>query len=153
MKKERVIAILNVTFISIIIIFTILSWAAYKRLVGPILLIFFFAILLILKLFGVNPKAVWPDIVFGFIDNGVLVLAAVMGADFGGVLGAVLGGTIANVVTDGYAGIFEGWTAEYMRIHKIKEERTALTSALGKMAGCLLGAGAVLVILWSILNL
>jgi hypothetical protein len=46
----------------------------------------------------------------------------------------------------GIAGIFEGEMAEKLRERKIAEERTMLGSAVGKMAGCLFGAGVVLII-------
>lgn len=64
-----------------------------------------------------------------------------------------MGGSAANAITDGFAGIFEGWVAEYSRKHKIKEKRTALGSALGKMAGCFFGAGIVFIVAWTILSL
>ena len=53
---------------------------------------------------------------------------------------------VGNAITDGIAGIFEGYSAEKLREQSIHEERTALKSAVGKMAGCLFGAGVVLVI-------
>jgi len=51
-----------------------------------------------------------------------------------------------NAITDGIAGIFEGQMAEKLRSKLISEERTMLKSAVGKMAGCLLGAGFVLIV-------
>lgn len=105
--------------------------------------------LFVLGIFKVSVKTVWPDIVFGIIDNGFLVIGALIGADFAGVLGAIIGGAAVNAITDGLAGIFEGWTAEYLRKHKIKEKRTALGSALGKMVGCLFGAGIIFIIVWT----
>jgi len=35
---------------------------------------------------------------------------------------------------------------------KIKDKRTILTVAIGKLSGCLLGGGIVLTMAWSILN-
>lgn len=80
------------------------------------------------------------------IDNGILAVLAIFGAHFAGVTGAILGGVVGNAITDGIAGIFEGHVAERLRLKLVKEERTMLKSAVGKMAGCLLGAGIVLVI-------
>ena len=57
-----------------------------------------------------------------------------------------MGGVVGNAITDGIAGIFEGYSAEKLRIQLVPEERTMLKSAIGKMAGCLFGAGIVLVI-------
>ncbi len=88
--------------------------------------------------------------IFGVIDNGILVVGAILGADFAGVTGAIIGAATANAITDGLAGIFEGWTAEYLRRHHIYERRTALSSALGKMAGCFLGAGVVFILFWTL---
>ena len=83
---------------------------------------------------------------FGLIDNGILAVMAVIGGEIAGVAGAIIGGVVGNAITDGIAGIFEGEIAEKLRERKISEERTMLGSAVGKMAGCLLGAGVVLII-------
>jgi hypothetical protein len=53
---------------------------------------------------------------------------------------------IGDAVTDGIAGFFEGGIAEGLRRRGIEEARTDLGSALGKMSGCLLGSGFVLMI-------
>lgn len=90
---------------------------------------------------------------FGAIDTGLLGIAALIGANFAGVLGAVIGGAVGDAITDGFAGIFEGKTAEFLRRHGIEEARTPLSSSMGKMSGCLLGVGIVLTIAWSILGI
>jgi hypothetical protein len=41
---------------------------------------------------------------------------------------------------------FEGYSAEILRLQLVSEERTMLKSAVGKMTGCLLGAGVILVV-------
>lgn len=87
-----------------------------------------------------------PDIIFGAIDTGLLVVAALLGAARFGVVGAILGGAVGDAITDGIAGFFEGGIAEWLRKHGIEESRTALGSACGKMAGCLLGSGFALTI-------
>jgi hypothetical protein len=96
--------------------------------------------------FKIKLKTLKPDITFGIIDNGILAVMAIFGGHFAGVAGAVLGGVVGNAITDGIAGIFEGRSAEKLRQQLIPEERTMLKSAVGKMAGCLLGAGVVLLI-------
>lgn len=58
---------------------------------------------------------------FGAIDTGILGIAALIGANFAGVLGAVVGGAVGDAITDGFAGIFEGKTAEFLRRHGIEE--------------------------------
>jgi len=80
------------------------------------------------------------------IDNGILVILAIFGGEIAGMIGAVIGGAVGNAITDGIAGVFEGYAAEKMRKNNISDKRTVLGSAIGKMAGCLLGAGAVLII-------
>jgi hypothetical protein len=87
-----------------------------------------------------------PDIIFGAIDTGLLTMAALVGAAAFGIIGAIVGGVIGDAVTDGIAGFFEGSISEWLRKHGIDESRTALGSACGKMAGCLLGSGIVLML-------
>lgn len=73
-------------------------------------------------------------------------MLAIFGGHFAGVAGAIAGGVVGNAITDGIAGIFEGHLAEKLRMRLVSEERTMLKSAVGKMAGCLLGAGVVLAV-------
>jgi hypothetical protein len=154
MKKENLLnSFLSVLILSIIIFGAVMFFVYQKRWIGPVFIALGFLHLLVLKIFRVKIKTVLPDIIFGIIDNGILVGGAIIGADFAGILGAIIGGSAANAITDGFAGIFEGWTAEHLRKHKIKEKRTALNSAIGKMAGCFFGAGIILLILWTILSL
>jgi len=146
-------SILSVIILSVIIIAAVIFFVYQKKWVGFIFIILGLIHLLILRIFKVEIKMVWPDIAFGVIDNGILAIGVIIGADFAGILGAVIGGSAANAITDGFAGIFEGWIAEHSRRRKIKEERTALGSALGKMAGCFFGAGVVFIIAWTIFSL
>ena len=91
-----------------------------------------------------NVKSAIPDLVFGGLDTGLLVIPALWGGAFFGVAGALAGGVIGDALSDGIAGFFEGSIAQWLRKRGIEESREAVTSALGKMAGCLLGAGLVL---------
>ena len=113
---------------------------------GIVLIILAFLCLVSLIPFKINLKSALPDIFFGIIDNGILAILAIFGGHFAGVTGAILGGVVGNAITDGIAGIFEGQMAERLRVRLVAEERTMLKSAVGKMAGCLLGAGAILAI-------
>lgn len=88
--------------------------------------------------------AALPDMVFGAIDTGLLVIPALWGGIAFGVAGAIAGGIIGDALTDAIAGFFEGSISEWLRGKGIEESREAVTTALGKMSGCLLGAGAVL---------
>ncbi len=85
-----------------------------------------------------------PDMVFGAIDTGLLVIPALWGGIAFGVAGAIAGGVIGDALTDAVAGFFEGSISEWLRERGIEESRESITTALGKMSGCLLGAGAVL---------
>ena len=87
-----------------------------------------------------------PDIIFGAIDTGLLTVPALWGGILFGVAGAIAGGVIGDALTDGIAGFFEGSIAEWLRKRGIEESREAVTTAQGKMAGCLFGSGAVLTI-------
>lgn len=95
-------------------------------------------------------KRLLPDVIFGIMDTGPLTLAALVGATSFGIAGAIIGSVIGDAITDGIAGFFEGSIAEWLRSHGIEESRTALGSACGKMAGCLLGSGAVLSVAWGL---
>ena len=93
-----------------------------------------------------NVKSAVPDLVFGALDTGLLTIPALWGGAFFGVAGAVAGGVIGDALSDGIAGFFEGSIAQWLRKRGIEESREAVTSALGKMAGCLFGAGIILII-------
>lgn len=149
--KKNFISI-SVTIISLCIIIASVSiYFIYNQsLIGFVLLILGLLILLPLKLFNIKIKSVIPDIVFGLIDNGILAILAIIGANYAGVIGAILGGVVGNTITDGIAGVFEGYSAELARKRKITDKRTAIGSAIGKMSGCLIGAGIVLIFAWLI---
>lgn len=85
-----------------------------------------------------------PDMVFGALDTGLLVIPALWGGIAFGVAGAIAGGVIGDALTDAVGGFFEGSMAEWLRERGIEESREAVTTALGKMSGCLVGAGVVL---------
>ena len=87
-----------------------------------------------------------PDFVFGVIDTGMLTVPALWGGIAFGVAGAIAGGVIGDSITDAIAGFFEGGIAEWLQERGIAESREAITTSLGKMAGCLFGSGVVLTI-------
>ena len=87
-----------------------------------------------------------PDIIFGAIDTGLLTIPSLWGGILFGVAGAIAGGIIGDAITDAIAGFFEGSIAEWLRKRGIEESREALTTSLGKMAGCFLGGGVVLTV-------
>ncbi|MBN1212972.1 MAG: hypothetical protein JXA92_10375 [candidate division Zixibacteria bacterium] len=91
-------------------------------------------------------KGAVPDLVFGMLDTGLLAAFALSGGVWFGVAGAIAGSAIGDALTDGIAGFFEGGIAQWLRKRGIEEAREPLTTALGKMAGCLFGSGLVLTV-------
>ena len=146
MNKKFIVALLNVLILCVIIFVVSVYFVSSAKLIGWVIFGLGLLCLVSLKLFKILIKSIWPDIVFGIIDNGILAILAIIGGEIAGVAGAIVGGVVGNAITDGIAGIFEGEMAEKLRERKISEERTMLGSAVGKMAGCLLGAGAVLIV-------
>ncbi len=87
-----------------------------------------------------------PDLIFGALDTGLLTIPALWGGVLFGVAGAIAGGVIGDALTDGIAGFFEGGIAQWLREQGIEESREPVTTALGKMTGCLAGSGLVLTV-------
>lgn len=146
MRKKFILSVLNILMLCIVITAVSVSFIDNNKWMGIVLIILALLCLVSLIPFKINLKSVLPDIFFGLIDNGILAILAIFGGHFAGVTGAILGGVVGNAITDGIAGIFEGQMAEKLRSESVAEERTMLKSAVGKMAGCLLGAGAILAI-------
>jgi len=137
---------MTIIMLCIVIFAVSLYFIYYSKLIGPVILGLGILCLITLIPFKISIKTIWPDIIFGLIDNGILAILAIFGGEIAGVVGAVIGGVVGNAITDGIAGIFEGYAAEKMRMKNISDQRTMLGSAIGKMAGCLLAAGIVLII-------
>ncbi len=146
MKKRFFLAVLNILTLCVVIGAVSIFLVQDGYWIGPALILLAILCLLSLLPFRISLQSTLPDIYFGLIDNGILAIVAIFGGHFGGVAGAILGGVVGNAITDGIAGIFEGYSAEKLRLQLVSEERTMLKSAVGKMAGCLLGAGVVLFI-------
>ncbi len=140
-------AIISFILLSIIILGISYHLVYKNNLIGPAFILLGLINLVFLKFYKITISSVYPDILFGFIDNGILVIMAVIGGSIAGVAGAIIGGAAGNTITDGIGGLFEGHAAERLRNNKVKETRTALSSTLGKMAGCLFGAGIGLLFL------
>lgn len=130
----------NVIVLSLVVFVVAGYFVHQPQVIGLVLVLLGLLCLASLWLFSVRIRSVQPDILFGVIDNGILAIFALFGAEIAGVAGAIIGGAVGNAVTDGIAGLFEGYWAE----RTLNSQRTVLGSAVGKMAGCLLGAGVVL---------
>jgi hypothetical protein len=146
MKNNFISAVINIIILCVIIVAVSTYFIYDSNLIGLVILGLGILCLVSLIPFNMLIKTIWPDIVFGLIDNGILAMLAIFGGEIAGVIGAVIGGVVGNAITDGIAGIFEGYITEKMRKNNIPDRRTMLGSAVGKMAGCLLSAGIVLII-------
>ena len=134
--------------ISILVVGFSIYFIYDEVLIGPAYLFIALISLGILKIYGISLKAIYPDIIFGIIDNGILIFTAILGGKFAGVAGAVLGGAAGNTLTDGIGGLFEGRMASKLKRDNFEEERNSISTMLGKVIGCLIGAGIGLIIVW-----
>jgi hypothetical protein len=135
---------LYVTIIALTVTLIGVLTLRYQLPIGPIILA-----LSLIPIIGLlmAKRPIWgaiPDMVCGAIDTGLLTIPALWCGIFFGVAGAIAGGIIGDAVTDAIAGFFEGSIAEWFREKGIEESREAVTTAFGKMAGCLFGSGTVL---------
>lgn len=126
----------------------VIGYLALRRniSIGPVVLLLSLIPIMGLFIAKRKLKGAIPDLLFGAIDTGLLTVPALWGGVLFGVAGAIAGGVIGDALTDAIAGFFEGSIAEYLRSKGIQESREAVTTALGKMAGCLIGSGMVLTI-------
>jgi hypothetical protein len=152
-KENVLVALINVIILTSIIFLVSYFFMNNKSLIGIMLILLGFVCLIPLWIFKIKLRSIRADIIFGMIDNGILVIFALIGAELFGVLGAIVGGAVGNAITDGFAGVFEGYEAQKMRNKKIEDKRTVISAAIGKMAGCMFAAGIVLTIAWLILAL
>lgn len=114
--------------------------------IGPIVLALGFLPIAGLLMAKRSLVSALPDMVFGAIDTGLLTIPAIWGGVLFGVAGAIAGGVIGDALTDAIGGFFEGSISEWLRGKGIEESREAVTTALGKMSGCLVGSGIVLTV-------
>ena len=147
-KKEEYVleeALLHVTVISAIIIAIAYFGHDFEQ-IGLILVLAGILPLLSLKITGEKIKESISEIIFGFINTGLITAAAIIGFNIEGILGAVIGVALGDAITEGYSGILEGEISDLMLKWKVKEKIDPLNSSLGKMSGALLGGGIVLLI-------
>ena len=140
MKKNK----RKILEISIVVLFSIITMvvAFFSIRLGRFVSIVIFGLgfipILIAFIFKINLRKILPDIIFGLIDNILLIIPAIIGAELFGAAGALAGAVVGNAVSDGIAGIFEGSISEWLHLRGIDSTRTILGSSLGKMSGCLL---------------
>jgi len=154
MNRQGLLAALGSLATVSVVAVAAVSYVLYDvRFIGPVMILLGFIPWIPIRVSGRTIRSTGADIVFGAVDTGFLGVAALIGAELGGVLGAIVGGLVGDSITDGFAGIFEGQASEYLRRHGIEEARTPLSSSMGKMSGCLMGAGITLTIAWTIAGL
>jgi len=130
--------------ISIVVLLSIITAiiAFYSMRLGRYVSLVIFGLglvpLLIAYIFKISLKKMLPDIIFGLIDNSLLIIPAIIGAQLFGAVGALAGAVVGNAISDSIAGIFEGSISEWLHLKGIDSTRTILGSSLGKMSGCLL---------------
>jgi hypothetical protein len=151
-SRERLFpALIQLIVLSVIIVGVVSSIISKKTVIGPVLIILGFFPWAFLRLAGRSIHSVGADIIFGAVDTGLMAIGALIGASFAGALGAIVGSVVGDSITDGLGGLLEGSVSGYLRDRGIDEARTPLSSSLGKMSGCLLGAGITLTVAWTIL--
>ena len=147
-KREEYVlkeALLHVTVIAAIIL-AIAYFGKNFDQVGAILILAGLLPLISLKITGEKIKESIPEIIFGFVNTGLITAMAIVGYNLEGILGAVIAVALGDAITEGYSGILEGEVADLMLKWRIKEKIDPLNSSLGKMAGALFGGGIVLLI-------
>ena len=140
MKKSKR-KILEISIVVLLSIITLII-AFFSMRLGRFVSIVIFGLgltpILIAFIFKISFRKILPDIIFGLIDNILLIIPAIIGAELFGATGALAGAVVGNAVSDGIAGLFEGSISEWLRMKGIDSTRTLLGSSLGKMSGCLL---------------
>lgn len=131
---ETIIVMLLSAFIAFI--------AFYSMRLGRFVSLIIFALgllpIMIAYFLKIDLKKMLPDILFGIIDNVILVIPAIIGAELFGTAGALTGAIVGNAISDAIAGYFEGNLSEFLHSRGIDATRTVMGSSLGKMSGCLL---------------
>ena len=137
-NKRKALEISIVILLSIITVTIAFFSMRLGRFVSIVIFGLGFVPILIAYIFKISLKKILPDIIFGLIDNILLIIPAIIGAELFGAAGALAGAVVGNAVSDGIAGLFEGSISEWLRVKGIDSTRTLLGSSLGKMSGCLL---------------
>jgi glycine cleavage system T protein len=88
-----------------------------------------------IKLFKKCLYSFLPDIIYGVVDTGSLVVFVYIGTILAGLFGAVVSVVISDAITDGIGGAIEGKIDEFLRKRGIDTSRTLKTSSTGKFAG------------------
>jgi len=137
-NEKKIMEIIVVLLLSTFIAFIAFYSMRLGRFVSLIIFALGFIPILIAYFLRIDLKKMLPDIIFGIIDNLILVIPAIIGAELFGAAGALTGAIIGNAISDAIAGYFEGNLSVFLRSRGIDATRTVMGSSLGKMSGCLL---------------
>ena len=137
-NKRKLLEIGIVVLLSIVTVIVAFFSMRLGRFVSIVIFGLGLVPILIAFIFKINLRKILPDIIFGLIDNILLIIPAIIGAELFGAAGALAGAVVGNAVSDGIAGLFEGSISEWLHLKGIDSTRTLLGSSLGKMSGCLL---------------
>lgn len=118
----------------------------YNVFFGPVIIAIAIIPLSFLKFSGLSISKAIPDVIFGAVDTGIILLIVLLGSKFFGITGAIGGAILGNTISDTIAGYFEGLMSEGLREEGYDESRCPVTSGLGKMSGSLLGSGGLFTI-------
>ena len=140
MKKtqKNILEISVVVLLAIVTVFIAFFSMRLGRFVSIVIFGLGFVPILVAYIFKISIKKMLPDIIFGLIDNLLLIIPAIIGAELFGAVGALAGAVVGNAISDSIAGIFEGAISDWLHTKGIDSTRTILGSSLGKMSGCLL---------------
>lgn len=144
--RKKAFEISGVSISSILILSIAYITLKYQIPAAPVIFLMGFIPVTGAVLCKLDLKRLIPDFIFGALDTGLLIIPAIIGGKIFGVLGAIVGSAVGDAITDGIAGFFEGSIAEWLRSKGIEESRLPLSSAFGKMSGCLWGSGFLLTI-------
>ncbi len=137
-NEKKIMETIIVIFLSAFIAFTTFYSMRLGRFVSLIIFALGLLPIMIAYFLKIDLKKMLPDILFGIIDNVILVIPAIIAAELFGTAGALTGAIVGNAISDAIAGYFEGNLSEFLHSRGINATRTVMGSSLGKMSGCLL---------------
>ena len=137
-NEKKVMEIIIVVLLSVFTAFIAFYAMKLGRFASLIIFAMGFIPIMVAYFLRLDLKKMLPDIIFGIIDNLVLIIPAIVGAELFGAAGALTGAVVGNAISDAIAGYFEGNLSEFLKAKGIDATRTVLGSSLGKMSGCLL---------------
>lgn len=133
---------------SIIIFFLIVVVSVFSKVIGFLFFSVGLLTLLLAKLrLNRSIYSFLPDVSYGMLDTGSLIIFIYIGSQLAGIYGAIISAIISDAVTDAIAGGFEGKIDEILREKNVDTRRNIFSSSFGKLAGCLMGGAFAIIAL------